>query len=100
MPSSRRSRRRPWGEEHPSLDLDRARGAAERVETAGDGSWHVRTVTGSEKAYRCPGCLQEIPARVQHVVAWAEDGLFGPDAALADRRHWHTGCWQARGRRR
>ena len=27
------------------------------------------------------------------VVAWAEDSLFGAEAALAARRHWHTACW-------
>ncbi len=100
MPSARRSRRRPWGDEHPPLDLERARAGLEHIETAADGSWRVRTVSGSEKAYRCPGCLQEVPPAVPHVVAWAEDGLFGPEAALSERRHWHTGCWQARGRRR
>src|SRR5665811_733154 len=85
MPSARRSRRRPWGEEHPPLDLERARGGLERVETAADGSWRVRTVSGSEKAYRCPGCLQEVPPAVQHAVAGAEDALFGPEAPLSEQ---------------
>ncbi len=38
--------------------------------------------------------------KIAHVVAWSDDGLFGPDAALADRRHWHTSCWQSRRHRR
>ena len=37
------------------------------------------------------------PPGTAHVVAWRTDGLFGE--ALDDRRHWHTSCWQARGRR-
>jgi hypothetical protein len=45
------------------------------------------------KTYRCPGCDQEIPAGVGHVVAWRAD-----DAE--DRRHWHTACLAARGNRR
>jgi hypothetical protein len=60
-----------------------------------DGDWVVRMVTADSavKAYRCPGCDQEIPASVPHVVAWRpgeED----------HRRHWHRPCWAARDRRR
>lgn len=98
MPSGRRSNKRPWGSEHPELDAERARGGI-RSEDGPDGRWSVRTVTGT-KTYTCPGCRQEIPPGTSHVVAWAEDGLLGPDAALADRRHWHSGCWRQRGRRR
>ncbi|MCL3860466.1 hypothetical protein [Actinotalea sp. K2] len=100
MPRSRGSRRRPWGEEHPELDVERARGGIQRVEGGPSGQWHVRRVSTSAKSYRCPGCSQEIPAGTAHVVAWAADGLFGPEAALADRRHWHPGCWAARTTRR
>ncbi len=48
------------------------------------------------KTYRCPGCDHEIQAGVAHVVVWPADEL----GTIADRRHWHLGCWQARGRRR
>lgn len=61
-----------------------------------DGADYVeRRVTGSAatKVYRCPGCDQEIPPATPHVVAW-------PVAYLADRRHWHTGCWERRCSRR
>jgi hypothetical protein len=56
----------------------------------------VRGVTsaGAAKAYRCPGCDQEIRAGLPHLVAWP---AF--DAAASDRRHWHTACWAARDRR-
>jgi hypothetical protein len=56
----------------------------------------VRRLTGSAtaKAYRCPGCDQEIRTATPHVVAWPVGDL---DAA--HRRHWHTACWQARDRR-
>ena len=46
----------------------------------------------SGKAYRCPGCEQEVRPGTPHVVAWPV-GL--PD----ERRHWHTPCWEARDRR-
>jgi len=98
MPSSRRSSKRPWGE-HRELDLDRARGGT-RAESAPDGDWTVRTIAASEKTYACPGCRQEIPPGTAHVVAWRRDHVLGDDAAVADRRHWHSSCWQNRARRR
>ncbi|HEU5159086.1 MAG TPA: ATP/GTP-binding protein [Streptosporangiaceae bacterium] len=68
----------------------------ERVESGRDGDWVVRAIpaAGATKAYRCPGCDQEIVAGVPHVVAWLADR---PGAE--DRRHWHTSCWRARERR-
>lgn len=61
--------------------------------------WVVRPVTGSAatRAYRCPGCDQEIRPATPHVVVWP--AWPAEEAALADRRHWHTACWSARGRR-
>jgi hypothetical protein len=60
-----------------------------------DGPVRVRRIPGAsaEKIYRCPGCDLEIQPGTPHVVAWADDGDGD------DRRHWHTGCWNARGRR-
>jgi hypothetical protein len=74
------------------------------VERTDDG-WVVRQVTGSAatRAYRCPGCDHEIRPATPHVVAWPDlgddDSGAGDDAGLAERRHWHTACWNARGRR-
>ncbi len=69
-----------------------------RTESAPDGEWTVRTVPGAQttKSYRCPGCDHEIRPGTPHVVAWpaAEHG------SVEDRRHWHQGCWNARGNRR
>lgn len=44
------------------------------------------------KAYLCPGCNQEIPARTGHLVVVPLDA---PDL----RRHWHAPCWEHRGNR-
>ncbi|OIV35939.1 ATP/GTP-binding protein [Mangrovactinospora gilvigrisea] len=56
--------------------------------------WAVRPVTGQGgRAYRCPGCDQEIRGGVPHVVAWPAH------AGAEDRRHWHSSCWAARSRR-
>ena len=54
----------------------------------------VRRVSGTASArpYRCPGCDQELRPGTPHVVAW-------PEGRPDDRRHWHTACWDARGRR-
>lgn len=44
------------------------------------------------KYYVCPGCNQNIPPGVAHVVAWPRDTGRGAD----DRRHWHKHCWERR----
>jgi hypothetical protein len=61
-----------------------------------DGRWIVRTVTGqsAQKSYRCPGCSQTIPPGTPHVVAWPSEPALGSGSAVANRRHWHTSCWQ------
>ena len=43
------------------------------------------------KAYRCPGCNQEIALGVAHVV-------IVPLRRTDDRRHWHESCWNRRDR--
>ena len=104
MPRSNRvrrgGRRRPNAGEGAAEELDpgRALAGVERRETHPDGEWFVRPVNGgvSAKSYRCPGCQQEIPPGVSHVVAWPADGMLD----VSDRRHWHTPCWRARSRRR
>ncbi len=68
----------------------------ERVEEWPDGDWVVRPVPGAAagKAYRCPGCDQELYPGTAHVVVWPTH------AGVTDRRHWHTVCWQRRMQRR
>jgi hypothetical protein len=51
----------------------------------------AREVTG-KKAYRCPGCHQEIRAGIRHLVVVEHDDVEG-------RRHWHTECWRRELRR-
>lgn len=54
----------------------------------------VRAVSGERgKAYRCPGCNQEIRPGVPHLVVVSEGDVGA-------RRHWHTGCWRSELRRR
>lgn len=46
----------------------------------------------AKKYYVCPGCNQNIPPGVAHVVAWPKEWGQGAE----DRRHWHRGCWERR----
>jgi hypothetical protein len=75
-------------------------GPEQRVDWGGE-DWVARRISGSAstKAYRCPGCDQEIRPATPHVVAWPA-GVEGEASRLEDRRHWHTPCWDARDRRR
>jgi len=97
VPRANRRRR-----DEADLDVGRALGGAARREVGPDGEWSVRSVSGpmATKAYRCPGCSQEVRPGQPHVVAWPADGARSEADALTDRRHWHTPCWTARGRRR
>ncbi len=67
-----------------------------RTELWPDGEWIVRHVPGAAatKTYRCPGCDQELVPGTAHIVAWP---AYTP--GVAERRHWHTSCWQRRPRR-
>jgi len=47
----------------------------------------------ADKAYRCPGCNQEIAPGTGHVVVVP---LRLPD----ERRHWHLACFERRATRR
>ncbi|GEL95584.1 hypothetical protein [Cellulomonas composti] len=96
MPSGRRSNKRPYGAQPAPIDVDRATGG--RVtQSSSDGEWVVQRVRGGAREYRCPGCDQVVPTGTAHVVAWRADAWFGE--AVDDRRHWHSSCWDARGRR-
>jgi len=97
--SDRSGRRRPTAE---PLDVDRALSGGGRREQGADGQWLVRPISGQSatKAFRCPGCRQEIPPGVAHVVAWPAEEPIGAFGGVEDRRHWHRACWSARDRRR
>ncbi|ABK52441.1 conserved hypothetical protein [Acidothermus cellulolyticus 11B] len=91
-------RRRPRNgpqEAAPGRSGSTTRPPAEFVDIGPDGvPWVFRRITGSTsvKTYRCPGCDQEIRPATPHIVAW-------PEGDVESRRHWHTACWHARGRR-
>lgn len=81
--------------------MARVFGGGARTETGPRGEeYKVAVPRPTEKTYLCPGCSREIPPMTQHLVAWATDGLFGAEVAAAERRHWHTRCWETFGRQR
>jgi len=92
MPRANRRRR----DEVP-IDPVRALAGATRRDAYAGGEWFVRHVAGTAapRAYRCPGCQQEVAPGIPHVVAWPAEGVGG----VGDRRHWHSGCWANRERR-
>jgi len=79
---------------HPGSQDRPAAYGLRSVEDFGGEDWIVQTITGAAalKAYRCPGCEQEIHPGTPHVVAFPADGLGGVES----RRHWHKTCWTAR----
>lgn len=58
--------------------------------------WFVREIPAhrAEKSYRCPDCGRDIPQGQAHVVAWSAEHLFGDEAAIRERRHFHAHCWR------
>lgn len=92
MPRSHRRRR----DDRDDDSLDRLIAGWRRTETRRGREYSVQPVSGArtEKSYTCPGCSRAIEIGVAHVVVWREDGVMGPAADLAARRHWHTHCWK------
>lgn len=80
----------------PSGDVERLSYGGARKQSRRGREWFVRDVPAhrAEKPYRCPECGAEIPAGQAHVVAWSAEHLFGDEAAVRDRRHWHAHCWR------
>ena len=90
------SRRRPRRRDEPPRELSTFTYGLDRREEWRGEEYAVRPLRGSSstKPYRCPGCEQEIRPGTPHIVVWPAH-----DSEAADRRHWHTGCWNARDRR-
>lgn len=88
------SKRRPSKHLRPPRPLNSERHATKR--STSYGTFLVRDVPADRalKPYTCPGCSNQIPAGMAHVVAWPEIPGFGSDSGLDDRRHWHKHCWR------
>jgi len=97
-PSSSRAGRAGEGPGHGDPeedDLDRLLAGWRRTESRGGASWTVQPISAARalKEYVCPGCGRTIGTGVAHLVAWRADSVLGEEAGLAERRHWHNGCW-------
>lgn len=92
MPRS--NRRRP--EDAGGDSFDRLVSGWKRTETRRGAEWTVQPVSAAQavKSYTCPGCGRTVVQGVAHLVVWRADGVMGPQADLAGRRHWHTHCWR------
>lgn len=63
-----------------------------------DGPWVVQALSAgrTDKEYLCPGCNQRIAAGSPQIVAWPSTAHVGSSSPVAERRHWHTPCWNRR----
>jgi hypothetical protein len=88
--------RRPSKHVRPARPL--GSGSFASVAVKADGEWMVQSmpVDRSNKSYTCPGCDLTVSPGTAHVVAWPRHPSIGSASAVAERRHWHTACWQRR----
>lgn len=77
-------------------DLNHLLGGARRTVVKSGFEWTVQPVTATRatKQYVCPDCAHPIEPGTAHVVVWRNDHIFGDEAAVTDRRHWHEHCWR------
>lgn len=97
MPRSSSSRRaNKWA--RPHRELGASLSSVPRATEGPDGTWVVQQVRGSSsgKVYTCPGCRQDLPARIDHIVAWRSEEEFGFNTGVGARRHWHKACFRSR----
>ncbi|MBL3698245.1 ATP/GTP-binding protein [Leucobacter luti] len=89
-----RKHRRAHSSELP--DVTRLANGGARRQTRRGREWFVREISAqrAEKVYRCPDCGLAIPAGQAHLVAWSAEHMFGDDAAVRERRHYHAHCWR------
>lgn len=82
--------------QQPPRDVTSLAYGGARKESRRGSEWFVRDIPvhRAEKPYRCPACGTDVPTGQAHVVAWSADHLFGDDAAVRDRRHYHSHCWR------
>lgn len=96
MARSRRPNKYQRAAHSPQPDITRLAHGGARPESRSGASWLVRDIPAhrAEKTYVCPACGTDIPIGQAHVVAWRADDLFGDEAAVRDRRHYHLHCWR------
>ena len=97
MARSRRVNKYQRAAAEPPRDITSLAYGGARKQWRRGGEWFVRDVPAhrAEKPYSCPDCGADVPVGQAHVVAWSAEHLFGDEAAVRDRRHYHLHCWRA-----
>ena len=92
----RSNRRRPDPEPRAPLGA-----GVDRTVSGPDGEWVVRELRGttSTKSYTCPGCHQDIPPGLPHLVVWPSRGTLSPGDGASARPPWPRASFAARERR-
>ncbi|KMY22541.1 ATP/GTP-binding protein [Actinobaculum suis] len=88
-----------WQRPHRPLNTVAALGG-HSLEEGPNGALYKVVRTTAKKRYMCPGCNGVITVGEQNVMAWTEDTIWGAQAGIDSRRHWHRSCWEHRGRRK
>lgn len=56
--------------------------------------YNVVRQNAAPKTYVCPACQNTIAVGEPNVVVWTEDTIWGAQAGIDGRRHWHEWCWK------
>ncbi|MDR2508740.1 MAG: hypothetical protein LBC50_01250 [Candidatus Ancillula sp.] len=65
------------------------------IVTKGGRRYQVRRTFDGSSVYKCPGCNHEIAQGKPSLTVIEQDHIFGDQAAIDERRHWHESCWKA-----
>ena len=93
-------RSKKYSQPYRPLNVEAAMGGMRYEEGPSGATYKVRRISVAKKEYLCPGCNGVIGIGQSHVVAWTEDTILGAQYGQDMRRHWHSSCWQHRGRKR
>jgi hypothetical protein len=76
-----------------ALNMSAAFGGA-RLDVKRGKEYLVRKTFDGASIYKCPGCNNSIAAGASSLTVIEQDHIFGEQAAIDERRHWHEGCWK------
>jgi hypothetical protein len=75
------------------INLEAALGSL-RIETKRGKRYQVRKTFDGSSVYKCPGCNNGITQGATSLTVIEQDHIFGEQAAIDERRHWHESCWK------
>lgn len=64
------------------------------IVTKGGKRYQVRKTFEGSSVYKCPGCNHSIEQGKASLTVIEQDHIFGEQAAVDERRHWHESCWK------